>query len=66
MCTIDFLQHGYIYYKWSTMGNKNKQIEELKNATVLSEVEILEIESLQPTNMFIRVSLSKNLKFLSF
>ena len=62
---MDFPQHGYIYYKWNTMGNKNKQNEEVISATVLSEAEILEIESLQPTNMLIKVSLSKDLKFLS-
>lgn len=47
------------------MENKNKQIEDVINSTELSETEILEIESLQPPNMLIKVSLSKDLKFLS-
>lgn len=47
------------------MENKNKKIEEVINTTELSEEEILEIESLLPTNMLIKISLSKDLKFLS-
>ena len=51
--------------KWNTMENKNKQIEQVINVPELSEAELLEIESLQPPNMLIKVSLSKDLKFLS-
>ena len=47
------------------MGNTNKQIEEAINEIELSEAELLEIESLQPPNILIKVSLSKDLKFLS-
>jgi hypothetical protein len=47
------------------MGNTNKQIEEVINEIELSEAELLEIESLQPPNILIKVSLSKDLKFLS-
>ena len=47
------------------MGNTNKQIEEVINEIELSEAELLEIESLQPPNMLIKISLSKDLKFLS-
>jgi hypothetical protein len=47
------------------MENKNKKIEEVISTTELSEEELLEIESLQPTNMLIKISLSKDLKFLS-
>jgi hypothetical protein len=47
------------------MGNKNKQIQEVINEIELSEAELLEIEFLQPPNMLIKISLSKDLKFLS-
>ena len=47
------------------MENKNKQIEEVINTNGLSEAELLEIESLQPPNILIKVSQSNKLKFLS-
>lgn len=47
------------------MENKNKQIEEVINTSELSAEELLEIESLLPTNMLIKISLAKDLKFLS-
>ncbi len=47
------------------MENKNKQIEEVINTNDLSEAELLEIESLQPPNILIKVSYSNKLKFLS-
>lgn len=47
------------------MENKNKQIEEVINTNDLSEAELLEIESLQPPNILIKVSHSNKLKFLS-
>jgi len=42
------------------MGNTNKQIEEVINEIELSEAELLEIESLQPPNILIKVSLTKD------